>query len=232
MKKIIRFSAIKDLIDTPKPAIGYVPEWYKKSKRFTNKTNKPSIDASGHTPAGLKLCVPFLDSMTAGYVAELWQDVYVTQTNDGPRFDWNIKEIDMVLTRDSNMTDPMPTPAGYHDTKFVWRNPYIIKTPPGYSVLITSPLNRPDLPFHTLSGIVDSDELMIYGYLPFFLEKGFEGIIPAGTPIFQIIPFKRDGWSSVRDEKLNEEARKYEFKTDRVITGWYKSSIWKRKKFD
>ena len=38
-----------------------------------------------------------------------------------------------------------------------FNNFWTIETPPGYSMLITHPFNRPDLPFTTLTGLVDCD---------------------------------------------------------------------------
>ena len=55
-------------------------------------------------------------------------------------------------------------------------------------------MNRFDLPFYTMSGIVESDIWGLPVFTAFFLQKDFIGVIPKGTPIFQIIPFKRDDW--------------------------------------
>ena len=46
----------------------------------------------------------------------------------------------------------------------------------------------------------------------FFLEKDFEGVIKQGTPIIQILPFKRDDWEMTvdpnHDPKITELQRK------------------------
>jgi hypothetical protein len=34
------------------------------------------------------------------------------------------------------------------------------------------------------------------GNIPFFIKEGFSGVIPKGTPIAQVIPFKRESWTS------------------------------------
>jgi hypothetical protein len=67
-------------------------------------------------------------------------------------------------------------------------------------VLITSPLNRLDLPFRSLTAVIDADvfyhilpdPMQGGGNYPFYLNRGFEGIIPIGTPMCQYIPFKRE----------------------------------------
>ena len=54
-----------------------------------------------------------------------------------------------------------------------------------------SPINRFDLPFLSISGFIDCNYgFSLAGNMPFFIKKGFEGVIPAGTPYMQIIPIK------------------------------------------
>jgi hypothetical protein len=98
--------------------------------------------------------------------------------------------------------------------------------------MISHPANRFDLPFTTLSGIVDSDTALHEGNLPFFIKEGFEGLIPKGTPIFQIIPFKRENWKSEIDRDISIEANKNAFSAGSVLFGWYKSKVWKRKTYN
>jgi hypothetical protein len=46
-----------------------------------------------------------------------------------------------------------------------------------------------------LPGIVDTDKYTAPVNFPFVINDiNFEGIIPKGTPIAQVIPFKRDPW--------------------------------------
>jgi hypothetical protein len=95
---------------------------------------------------------------------------------------------------------------------------------------MTHPLNRTDLPFYTLSGIVDSDNYMGEGKVPFFIKKDFTGIIPAGTPIVQIIPIKTDEvWKSEKAEHLMQERDKQQWLLRTSITGYYKK-VFRRSK--
>jgi hypothetical protein len=52
--------------------------------------------------------------------------------------------------------------------------------------------------------------------MPFFLIIGFSGVIPAGTPYVQMIPFKREDWASEivieNPNKINEKNRLYRAK--------------------
>jgi hypothetical protein len=83
------------------------------------------------------------------------------------------------------------------------------------------------------SGIVDTDTFS----LPFniFLklrDPNFEGMIPAGTPFLQIIPFKRESWEvelgSVK-EKSKIEVDKIKFNT--VFFDRYKKFWWSKKEY-
>ncbi len=60
-------------------------------------------------------------------------------------------------------------------------------------MLFTHPLNRPDLPFQTLSGLVDADRFG-RGYVHFpasWLDPDWDGTLPKGTPVVQAIPIPR-----------------------------------------
>ena len=63
-----------------------------------------------------------------------------------------------------------------------------IKLPKDYSLLFLSPINRFDLPFLSITGIVDCDMYTGTVHFPFFIKNSFTGIIEKGTPIVQIIP--------------------------------------------
>jgi hypothetical protein len=99
--------------------------------------------------------------------------------------------------------------------------------------LATHPLNRHDLPFITLTGIIDGGVVMqSRGNFPFYIKEGFEGIIPKGTPIIQLIPFRQENWKSKKRVGLIEEGKKHNFLASSVISDWYKKTFWIRKKYD
>ena len=80
----------------------------------------------------------------------------------------------------------------------VKRCPPFIEAPPNYSLLITHPVNRTDLPFTTLTGLVDSD---LYhdsriNFPAHWHDLSFTGVLPKGTPVAQCIPVRRERWDS------------------------------------
>jgi hypothetical protein len=227
--KKIKFGSIFPYLIMPKPAKTYIPDWYKKADRFIGG-EEPVIHRHGGSNRGLKLCIGFIDGMTSGYIAELPQDVYVSRDPFG--ITWKV-EPEILSELDPGIAHTMPRPAGHMKNMFGWNNLYVIQTPPGYSCVITHPLNRHDLPFTTTSGILDSDGVLpSIQTLPFFLKEDFEGVIPAGTPIFQIIPFKRENWVSEKSDELGEASKESQWLSTRVIHGWYKKAMWKKKSYN
>jgi hypothetical protein len=229
MKKIY-FAVQEKYIGLPQPGKKFIPEWYKKLSANSNK-EKFRLTPDNKDNATVKRCVPFLDAMLTGYVATLWQDLQVTQINGFAQLNWPTLPA-VAAIRDSKHTEGFAPPAGHSGINYSWLSPFVIKTPPGYSMLLTHPLNRFDLPFTTTSGVVDADGLMHQGNIPFFLKEGFEGVIPKGTPIFQILPFKRDGWTSEEDTDLLLEAEKNSFSAMASLSGWYREKVWAKKKFE
>jgi hypothetical protein len=129
-----------------------------------------------------------------------------------------------------------PHPQGYHQKHFAWWADWAVELPEGYSALYTQPMNRFELPFLTTSGIVDNDKVHLPGTMPFFFLKGITGILPAGTPYAQIIPFKREHWEAEIDVSLSleEMEAKNQANSERYRKpdgGIYQKEVWERRKY-
>ena len=61
------------------------------------------------------------------------------------------------------------------------------------SSLYTHPLNRLDLPYRTITGLVDNDRYHdVFTHIPaVWTDPDFVGTLPAGTPIAQCVPIRR-----------------------------------------
>jgi hypothetical protein len=179
---------------SPKPASAFVPEWYKKLESYLGKEKKPVGD--GTTSATAKRCMPIFDAITGGYIIVSAADVFVSQkeTQDGskqPYFEWS--NYGLIQFHPIEQAPEHPQRNG-HTAYPKWINPWAIKTPKGYSTLFIQPVHR-ESPFTILPGIVDTDTYTAAVNFPFVLnDVTFEGLIPAGTPIAQVIPIKRDEW--------------------------------------
>ena len=207
------------------PTKNIIPEWYKNIVPV-NTSNINSLPIQ----LNIKSCIPFLDTLTSGYIMQLPMDLAVKIDDQGfPIITWSDNDTSIVNIRDGKEAPGLPTPQGYSPTHFVWTTRCVIELPDGYSCLITHPLNRYDLPFITLSGIIDADAILHQGNIPFYIKSGFEGIIKAGTPMFQIILFKRENWTAIEDKDLFKKGNANGIKSFLNTFGWYKKNNWKRK---
>lgn len=99
--------------------------------------------------------------------------------------------------------------------------------------MVMEPQHHEPAPITCASGIVDSDDFS----LPFnmFLklrDPNFEGMIPAGTPFLQIIPFKREEWvSSLGGEAERKKHLSDVHKFQRVFFDRYKKFFWNKKEY-
>lgn len=205
-----------------------VPDWYKKAPKYIKSSKEGDNSTMG---LGLKMCVPFLDALTSGFYLSLAQEIYVEQTEDGPSIRCK-REPMPVNSRAPQATDPMPSPAGYDEEHFIWRTEYAFHLPEGYSALMTHPFNRFDLPFITFTGIVDGEFFVHGGNIPFSVKKDFEGVIPAGTPIMQIIPFKREDWVAKKKPGVWGKSIANTMEPDyHNNKGWYRINKWRKKTY-
>lgn len=163
----------------------------------------------------LKKCPPVIDAMTAGFLMPLACDVSV----QNGEFSWD-RDLPACFSNYSR------SPIGFHDPSQVAGSPFFdgdqfiikfhnfwtIKLPEGYSLLVTHPINRDELPFRTLTGLVDADR-----YCDLFIEfparwsnPDFNGTLPKGTPVAQCIPVKRTTWNNAFDVITGDAAARLE----------------------
>lgn len=212
----------------PVPAKQHIPSWFKStiSTKVKNMEDSKKLN--------FKHCMPFTDAFLTGYMIETPIDISVEKVagSKHPRISFD-QGTQVLSVRDEKNVGDIKIPEYCYDLHFIFRHTMHAKTPKGYSLLMTHPLNRLDLPFVALSGVVDCDvETLRPGSYPVFLRKDFEGIIPKGTPIIQVIPIKRESWSSSIDKSLLKTWPKAIYEMTSVFTGWYKNSGWFRKEYN
>jgi hypothetical protein len=228
-KTILQYESAIDIYpNIITPAKNHIPKWYKEISKWKN--NEIFNMQTGFEKT-VKQCIPFLDSLTIGYMIVLPNDLYVKNNNGSPFITWNGSEFPP-KARDS-IADLNLVPAGHYPLEFTWQTGVANTVPIGYSIILTHPINRYDLPFTTLTGIVDGGLVMgPSGSIPFYVKEGFEGIIPQGTPIAQLIPFRQENWSLKLTKGLTKIAKQHNDKIVSLIYGWYKKTFWTRKKYD
>lgn len=215
----------------PVPAKRMLPNWYKEMNPYVRGKREVITDTDlGNTSSTVKKCMPVFDALTAGYIIPLPCDVHVFNQDGYPAFSWPDYEI--VAKHAPSQLGSHPTATGFPIPKFI--STWIIKTPPGYSCLFVPPLHHDNV-FKVLEGIVDTDTYHGSVEFPFQLkDMSWEGIIPAGTPMVQVIPFKRESWGhrvSNTPDEMNEQF--YNFKRLRsVFFEAYKNKFWQKKEFN
>lgn len=245
--KEIEFSAHEDYFaqkeDYPVPIKLNIPEWYKKLEHsLENKT--------------IKGCMPFLDTLTSGYLLKMPQDFNIKHNVDN-------KDNKGDLIKDSFQTFALHDYSGFlysksinlnfgidrHPIKQIEGSPFIeknknlplykivnpwkIKTPKGYSCLFVPPLNNSDDRFSIIPGIVDTDTFPNEINFPIIINGDkypiLETIIEKGTPYAQIIPFKRDSWKmSIKPRKQKDIQNSY-FSYKLKLINLYREKYWNKK---
>jgi len=187
---------LEAVLPRPIPAVQGLPDWF---KAMPQKAYSALLQAEQMT---LKKCPPFIDAMTYGFLVPLIDDLRV---EDGT-FTWD-RQVPA-----GGITNYSRSPLDFHDnnqvagTPFFDEDRFVIKftnfwtfeLPPGYSLLITHPLNREDLPFQTLTGLVDADRYRdnFINFPAHWRDLSFNGVLPKGTPVAQCLPLKRDSWTA------------------------------------
>lgn len=209
-KHAIRFrcpAELEGLLPQPVPANLGVPDWLKAMPNSAFSALNQKDDDT------VKRCPPFIDAMTCGFLIPLICDLHV---EDG-EISW-----DNDIPAGGAIDFPR-SPVSFHDQsqltgsplfeadRFVikFHNLWTIEAPEGYALFFTHPVNRFDLPFTTLSGLVDCDRYRD-NWIHFpahWHNTGFRGVLPRGTPIAQCIPVKREDWTARVSALTPEEMR-------------------------
>ena len=174
----------------PIPAEKNIPAWYKNMVTYYDKSSAVQKRES----QTIKRCMPVFDAFTAGYLMLTHTAINIGyDENKMLKIDWANDTLDAVTFHGAHQLvgyRGLDLPTGAPKL----RNPWGIKTPKGYSCYFMPPAHREKIGIRILEGYVDTDTYNNSVQFPFLIDEGFEGEIPAGTPIAQVIPFKRDNF--------------------------------------
>lgn len=245
--KIIEFSAHEDYFafkeDYPIPAKINIPEWYKKLEHTLLKKT-------------IKGCMPFLDTLTSGYILKMPQDFNLRHNVDNKNEQGEVfkdsfqtyglhdrsellhaKHINLNSGIDNHPIIQVEGAPFIEKNKnlpfYKILNPWKIKTPKGYSCLFVPPLNNSDDRFSIIPGIVDTDTFPNEINFPIVINGDkypvLETTIKKGTSYVQIIPFKRDSWKmklKPREQKKIQNSRLFYALN---LLNIYKNKYWNKK---
>jgi len=174
----------------PVPAREKIPTWFRMTPTMFDRGSK-----AGTT---VKLCKAFTDALEMGFIIPAPEDMRIERFSD-----FSIQsDNDSVhvygptpYRGDGNSRYPMP------EVKI--ENPWKINTPPGYSCLITKPLNRMFEGFEPNSMFVPTDTYDGPINIPAVMSSKPQEI-EKGEPLVQVIPFKRDEILDYRNIKKSD----------------------------
>jgi hypothetical protein len=183
-------------IAQPYPAIDYIPQWFK-DQPATNDSPDGDIRT-------LKLCQPYIDGMTNGYIIPAPHDVtlkvlgkYFIEAYGKGRYWFSLhgeKQYNKSWWKDRGVI------------KF--DSPWIIETPPGYSIKVSHFFGNNVKPLLGIPAIVDTDTYPMAPAFPMIhmdLRVGYDIEFKKGDPLIQITPFKREDWQmSVEDADMEK----------------------------
>jgi hypothetical protein len=235
MKKIT-FKAQEKKYNTleklPIPASNKLPNWYKDMQILGDRVKtKELFVTTNQNNSTVKKCIPILDALTLGYIIETQYDVLLKHENNNWDISWKTKE--EIFEPHAEHTAKIETPYGYYPRIAKYTYKRIPITPKGYSSLIISPMGYNKLPFKAVAGVVDTDSKNLSAFaLPVWVSKNHKGVVKHGTPLAQVIPFKRDNWEMVSDYFENDDYYIQEQNSfGRYVLNHYANVIWKKKKF-
>jgi hypothetical protein len=245
--KEIEFSAHEDYFflneDYPIPIKLNIPEWYKKLEHNLSKIT-------------VKGCMPFLDSLTSGYLFKMPQDFYLRHNVNNKnkkeeeikdsfqtfalhnvQSQINVRHINLNTGADIHGVHQMEGSPHIEKNKnlpfYKILNPWKIKTPKGYSCLFLPPLNNSDDRFSIIPGIVDTDTFPNEINFPIVINGDkypvLETTIKKGTPYVQIIPFKRDSWKMTLKPRKQKEVQVSQIFYGLRLLNKYKEKYWNKK---
>jgi len=164
----------------------------------------------------VKQCPPFVDAMAYGFIMPLPCDVEVS----GGKFSWNwdLPPLSVETHPRSPLSFHVPaqvTGTPFHDAHRAvvkFNSFWTIELEEGYSLYATHPVNRADLPFRLLTGLVDADRFSDVGVLfpALWIDPDFAGLLPAGTPIAQCFAVSREAPQLVFETLSDADQQRYD----------------------
>jgi hypothetical protein len=198
-----------DVLPRPVPARAALPEWLRRmAPRLPSAVHQRPVRT-------VKQCPPFVDAMAHGFVIPLPCDVSVEEGKFA--WDWPLPPL---AIRDhpraplsfhvAEQLAGSPLAAG-HRSALKFNSFWTVELEPGWSLMAVHPINRADLPFRLVSGLVDADRFSAVGinFPAIWTDATFCGVLPRGTPIAQCYPVPREAPALVCEPMTPADVERY-----------------------
>ena len=183
--------ALADHLPRPVLARSTLPDWLRAMPA------KARSEIHGREIRTVKQCPPFVDAMAYGVMILLPCDVAVS--SGAFSWDWNIPE----PATSGHPRAPLSfhVPAQFPGAPFArdgqaalkFNSFWTIELEAEWSLFATHPVNRDDLPFRLITGLVDADRFHDGGinFPAIWTKPDFSGVLPKGTPVAQVFAVPR-----------------------------------------
>lgn len=183
----------------PVPARKALPDWFKQMA--------PSIDlppSQSRFPFGIskalrlsnvnatiRRCPGVISYLSEGWLLPLWSD-FIVQIRGETVYCAGANEAAHVSPHSKDMQYPtMPLPTGFLKDSIKFTNPWKVKTPPGWSVLLSQPFYHFEDRFTVVPGVVDSDAYHHIHVNTFWRKGDADHKLVMGMPFVLVMPFQR-----------------------------------------
>lgn len=217
MKVVFRCDPnLREFLPPPVAARSVLPQWLRDmpAKAFS-EFHQRSIRT-------VKQCPPFIDAMTYGFMILLPCDVTV----EGGRFAWEW-DIPMPAAKHHpraplsfHVREQMRgAPLSNERAAIKFNSFWTVELEAGWSLFATHPANRDDLPFRTVTGIVDCDRFHDAGinFPATWIDADFDGVLSRGTPVAQCFPVPRVGFDLVTESFDDRQVGDYDATVGAVL---------------
>ncbi len=218
--------ALLATLPRPFPARQGLPDWVRKMPASAFSTTH------GQPVRTVKQCPPFIDAMSYGFMIPLPCDVTVERGVFS--WAWDLPTLSVENHPRSPLSFHVPAQVSgtpFHDSSRAivkFNSFWTIELEPGYSLFATHPVNREDLPFRLLTGIVDSDRFSDVGILfpALWVDTNFCGVLSAGTPIAQCFAVPRQAQSLEFEALSDERQERYDSTAEALLS---KPGVYRRR---
>jgi hypothetical protein len=208
-----------DLLPRPVPAREMLPAWL--------RAMAPRVPSSLHQRSirTVKQCPPFVDAMAHGFMILLPCDVRVQRGCF--EWDWALPPLALGGHPRSPLSFHVPeqvagSPLAREGRSALKFNSFwTIELEPGWALMAVHPVNRDDLPFRLVTGLVDADRFNAVGinFPAVWVDPGFEGVLPRGMPVAQCFPVPREAPKLVCEAMSPAHVGAYEALAARILAG-------------
>ena len=211
--------ALIDLLPRPVPAKALLPAWLREmAPRALSSVHQRSIRT-------VKQCPPFVDAMTHGFMLLLPCDVRVRAGEFS--WDWPLPALTLAGHPRAPLSFHVPeqiagSPLARGSQSAIKFNSFwTIELEPGWSLLAMHPVNRDDLPFRLVTGLVDADRFNEVGinFPALWIDPDFDGVLARGTPIAQCCAVLREASTLVCEPMTAAHLAGYDALAEKIMSG-------------